>query len=42
MDAPLRSYAVGGVAMKVPEAIALLLNGKLFQAVWKLLERGKA
>ncbi len=39
MDAPLRSYAVGGVAMKVPEAIALLLNGKLFQAVWKLLER---
>jgi len=39
MDAPLRSYAVGGVEMKVPEAIALILNGKLFQAVRKLLER---
>jgi len=41
MDAPLRSYAVGGAEMKVPEAIALILNSKLFQAVWKLLERGK-
>jgi beta-glucosidase len=39
MDAPLRSYAVGGVPMRVPEAIALLLNGKLFQAIRKLLER---
>ena len=39
MDAPLRSYAVGGVEMKVPEAISLILNGKIFQAVWKLMER---
>lgn len=39
MDAPLRSYAVGGVAMRVPEAIVLILNGKLFQAVRKLMER---
>ena len=42
MDAPLRSYAVGGVPMRVPEAIALLLNGKLLQAIRKLLEREKA
>ncbi len=41
VDSPLRSYAVGGVAMKVPEAIALILNGKVFQAVRKLLEREK-
>jgi beta-glucosidase len=39
MDAPLRSYAVGGVEMKVPEAIVLILNGKVFRAVRKLLER---
>ncbi len=39
MDAPLRSYAVGGVAMRIPEAIALILNGKVFRAVRKLLER---
>jgi len=39
MDAPLRSYAVGGVAMKVPEAIALILNGKFVKAVRKLLDR---
>ena len=42
MDAPLRSYAVGGVPMRVPEAIALLLNGKLLQAIRKLLDREKA
>ena len=39
MDAPLRSYAVGGAPMRVPEAIALLLNGKILQAVRKFLER---
>jgi len=39
MDAPLRSYAVGGVEMKVPEAIALILNGKIFLAIRKVLER---
>ena len=39
MDAPLRSYAVGGAKMNVPESIALFLNGKLFQAVRKFLER---
>ena len=39
MDAPLRSYAVSGAEMKVPEAIALILNGKFFQAVRKLMER---
>lgn len=42
MDAPLRSYAVGGVPMRVPEAIALILNGKLLQAIRKLREREKA
>ena len=39
MYAPLRSYAVGGAAMKVPEAIALLLNGKIIKAIRKVLER---
>jgi len=39
MDAPLRSYALHGVGMKVPEAIALILNGKIILAVRKLLER---
>ena len=39
MDAPLRSFSVGGAPMKVPEAIALLLNGKVYQAVRKLLEK---
>ncbi len=39
MDAPLRSFAVGGAPMRIPEAIALLLNGKIFKAVRKLLER---
>jgi Beta-glucosidase-related glycosidases len=39
MDAPLRSYAVGGAEMKIPEAISLILNGKVFRAVRKLLER---
>ena len=42
MDSPLRSYAVGGVPMRIPEAIALLLNGKLFQAVRKFLEKESA
>lgn len=42
MDSPLRSYAVGGVPMRVPEAIALILNGKLLQAIRKFLEREKA
>ena len=42
MDAPLRSFAVGGAPMKVPEAIALILNGKIFQAIRKILERDKA
>jgi hypothetical protein len=42
MHAPLRSYAVGGAKMKVPESIALILNGKIFQAIRKLLEREKA
>ncbi|MEN6530729.1 MAG: glycoside hydrolase family 3 C-terminal domain-containing protein [Anaerolineaceae bacterium] len=41
MDAPLRSFAVGGAPMKVPEAIALILNGKIFQAIRKILERDK-
>jgi len=41
MDAPLRSYILGGVPIKVPEAIALLLNGKVIQAVRKLLEKDK-
>ena len=41
MDAPLRSYILGGVPIKVPEAIALLLNGKVFQAIRKLLEKDK-
>lgn len=41
MDAPLRSYAVGGVPMRIPESIALLLNGKVVKAVRKLLEREK-
>ncbi len=39
MDAPLRSFSVGGAPMRIPEAIALLLNGKIFKAVRKLLER---
>lgn len=38
MDAPLRSYAVGGAPMRIPEAIVLILNGKIFLAVRKLLE----
>ena len=38
MDAPLRSYAVGGAPMRIPESIALILNGKIFLAVRKLLE----
>jgi len=42
MDAPLRSYALGGVPMRVPEAIALILNGKVVKAIRKLLEREKA
>ena len=42
MDAPLRSYALHGVGMKVPEAIALILNGKIIQAVRKLLEKENA
>lgn len=42
MDAPLRSFAVGGEPMCVPEAIALLLNGKVFKAVRKLLEKKKS
>lgn len=32
-------FVYGGVAMNVPEALALLLNGKIFKAVRKLLER---
>jgi len=39
MDAPLRSYALHGVGMKVPEAIELVLNGRVVKAVRKLLER---
>lgn len=39
MDAPLRSFAVGGAPMRVPEAIALLLNGKVVKAVRKLTEK---
>ena len=42
MDAPLRSFSVGGAPMRVPEAIALLLTGKVFKAVRKLLEGEKA
>jgi len=42
MDAPLRSYAVDGAAMKVPESIALFLNGKIYKTVRKILERDKA
>ena len=41
MDAPLRSFSVGGAPMRIPEAIALLLNGKIIKAVRKLLERDK-
>ena len=40
-DAPLRSFSVGGAPMRIPEAIALLLNGKIIKAVRKLLERDK-
>jgi len=42
LNAPLRSYAVGGSPMRVPEAIALFLNGKVFRAIRKLLEKDKA
>ena len=42
MDAPLRSFSVGGAPMRIPEAIALLLTGKVFKAVRKLLEGEKA
>ena len=42
LNAPLRSFSVGGAPMRIPEAIALLLNGKVFKAVRKLLERDKA
>ncbi len=42
MDAPLRSYAVGGAPMRIPEALALFLNGKVFKAVRKILKRDKA
>ena len=41
MDAPLRSFILGGIPMRIPESIALMLNGKVFQAVRKLLERDK-
>jgi len=41
LNAPLRSFAMGS-PMKVPEALALFLNGKIFQSIWKLLERDKA
>jgi beta-glucosidase len=41
MDAPLRLFGMGA-PMKVPEAFTLFLNGKIFMAVRKLLERDKA
>ena len=42
MDAPLRSFSVGGAPMRIPEAIALLLNGKILKGIRKLLEKDKA
>jgi len=41
MDAPLRFYAVGDVPMKFPEAIVLLLNGKVLKGLRKLMEKEK-
>ena len=42
MDSPLRSFAVGGAQMRIPEAIAWLLNGKDFKSIQKLREREQA
>ena len=41
LNAPLRSFAMGA-PMRVPEALALFLNGKVVKAVRKLLERERA
>ncbi len=41
LNAPLRSFAMGA-PMRVPESLALFLNGKIFQSIRKLLERDKA
>ncbi|HOZ37402.1 MAG TPA: glycoside hydrolase family 3 C-terminal domain-containing protein [Anaerolineaceae bacterium] len=40
LNAPLRSFAMGA-PMRVPESLALILNGKIFQAIQKLSERDK-
>lgn len=39
IDTPFRSFVVGGVPMRVPEAIVLLLNGKVLKAIRKLMEK---
>lgn len=39
IDAPIRSYVVGGVSMSIAEGIVLLLNGKMLKGLKKLLEK---
>ncbi len=35
-------YVDNCIPMKVPEPVALILNGKIFQAIRKLLEKDKS